>query len=114
MKMVENYEVDYRLEDFNLEKQKDFVRLMDSFNLNGASDLIWQKIKYLDGKIQEEEPFKVAKEDLGKAQKMVGDYVPVLWEIANLLEIFIPETAQKIIDLIENKKSPKEPLFLRK
>ena len=114
MKMVENYKVDYELIDFKLEEQKDFIKLMDDFNLNGASDLIWQKIKYLDGKIQEEEPFKVAKEDLAKAKKMVGDYIPLLWKIANLLEIFIPETAQKIQEIIKSKKAPSEALFLRK
>ena len=114
MRMVENYEVNYELKDFVLDKQVEFTKLMDNFNLNGASNLIWQKIKYLDGKIQEEEPFKVAKEDLNKAQDMVGDYIPVLWEVANLLEIFIPETAQKIKEIIKSRKTPKEPLFLRK
>ncbi|MBU4536834.1 methionine--tRNA ligase [Patescibacteria group bacterium] len=114
MKMVENYEVYFELKDFIIEDQEAFVKLMDNFDLNGASDLIWEKIKYLDGKIQEEEPFKVAKEDLGKAQEMVGDYVPVLWEIANLLEIFMPETSQKIQEIIQSKKAPDEPLFLRK
>ncbi|MBU1046795.1 methionine--tRNA ligase [Patescibacteria group bacterium] len=114
MKMVENYEIYFELKDFKLENQEGFVKFMDDFDLNGASGLIWEKIKYLDGKIQEEEPFKVAKEDLGKAQEMVADYVPVLWEIANLLEIFIPETAQKIQEIIKSKKAPLELLFLRK
>ncbi len=114
MKMAENYEVKFKPASFDLNKQKDFIELMDNFDLNGASSLIWEKIKYIDGKIQEEEPFKAAKEDLPKAQEMVGDYLKGLWEIANLIEIFIPETAQKIQELIKTNKSPEQPLFLRK
>lgn len=114
MKMVENYEIKFEPENFELYKQDEFVDFMDSFNLNEAINLIWQKIKYLDGKIQEEEPFKVAKEDLSKAQEMVGYYLKCLWEIANLIETFIPETAQKIQELIKQNKSPQESLFLRK
>ena len=112
--MVENYEVKFKPEDFELETQTEFVNLMDNFKLNKAIDLIWQKIKSIDGKIQKEEPFKVAKEDLSKAQEMVGEYLIGLWGIANLLEIFIPETTKKIQDLIKENKSPQTPLFLRK
>lgn len=114
MKMVENYEVKFEPENFELNKQTEFIEFMDNFKLNEAINSIWQKMKLIDGKIQEEEPFKVAKEDLPKAQEMVGNYLNGLWEIANLVEIFIPETAQKIQILIRENKSPEEPLFLRK
>jgi len=114
MKMVENYEIKFNPENFVLEEQSEFVALMDNFELNEASDLIWQKIQYLDGKIQAEQPFKVAKEDLEKAKKIVAEYLSILWEIGNLLDSFLPETAQTIQNLIKENKAPKEPLFLRK
>ena len=121
MKMAENYKIEFEPENFELKpaspagrEQKEFIELMDKFKINEAIDLIWQKIKFVDGKIQEEEPFKVAKDDLPKAQEMVGNYLISLWKIASLSEIFIPETAKKIQDLIKLNKAPEKPLFLRK
>ncbi|MFH0846402.1 MAG: methionine--tRNA ligase [Patescibacteria group bacterium] len=114
MKMVENYEVNFKPENFDLNQNLEMVALMEKFKLNEAMDLIWNKIQYLDGKIQEEQPFKVAKENLSKAQEMIVDYLPVLWEIGNLLNSFMPETAQKIQEIIKSNKAPQEPLFLRK
>jgi len=114
MKMAENYKIEFEPENFETKGQKEFIELMNEFKINEAIDLIWQKIKFIDGKIQEEEPFKVAKDNLSKAQEMVVDYLVGLWEIANLSEIFIPETAKKIQDLIKLNKAPEEPLFLRK
>ncbi len=114
MKMSESYKVKFKPKDFELKEQKELVELMDKFKINEAIDLIWQKIKFVDRKIQEEEPFKVAKNDLSKAQEMVENYLVGLWEIANLLEIFMPETAKKIQELIKENESPQKPLFLRK
>jgi len=114
MKMAESYKVSFSIPKFELKDSPEFTKLMDDFCVNEAIDLIWQKIKFIDGKIQEEEPFKVAKEDLTQAQMLVENYLKGLWEIAHLLEIFMPETSQKIQDLIRENKTPEKPLFLRK
>ena len=114
MKMAVDYEVDFQPKGFDLQKQTEFVELLNEFQINTATDLIWRKIKFLDGKIQEEQPFKVAKTDLASAQEMLKNYLAELWLIGNLLIPFLPETAQKIQELIKTNKSPKTPLFLRK
>lgn len=114
MKMVENYQVNFSTPSVKGEDNLDFTNLMDEFRLGETVDLIWEKIGLIDKKIQEEEPFKVVKEDLAKAQMMVEDYLANLWEIACLLEVFLPETAQKIQDLIRTNKAPLELLFIRK
>jgi len=114
MKMAENYQVEFLISSVELKDNIDFINLMNEFRLNELMDLIWEKIKLIDGKIQTEEAFKVVKEDLPKAQIMVKNYLVGLWEIALLLKIFMPETSQKIQDLIQSNKAPEGPLFLRK
>ncbi len=114
MKMSENYEVKFGLQDFELEAQTEFVNLMDNFKLNEAINLIWQKIKVLDGKIQEEQAFKIAKTDLPQAQTLLKNYLAELWIIANLLTPFLPATSQKIQNCIAENKTPVSPLFIRK
>jgi len=114
MKMAVDYKVNFSTPNVELQDYPEFMKLVDEFKVNEAIDLIWQKIKIIDGKIQAEQPFKIAKEDLGKAQMMVENYLGGLWKIANLLEIFMPKTAQKIQELIEENKTPEKPLFLRK
>lgn len=91
----------------------DYKKFMDDFELNKAMDFIWQKISDLDKKIQETEPFKLIKTDEKAAKKILLELVSGLFEIAIMLEPFLPETSEKILRAIEANKMP-EPLFLRK
>ena len=75
---------------------------------------IWFNIKNLDEYIQKEEPFKKIKIDEEKARKDINYLLFHLYGIASLLEPILPETSQKIKDLIKENKKPEQPLFLRK
>ena len=114
MKMAVDYKVDFLPDDFDWKDYPEFLKLLDEFRINETLDLIWQKIKILDGKIQEEQPFKVAKSDLPQARILLQNYLAELWLIASLLTPFLPATAQKIQILVKENKIPSEPLFLRK
>jgi len=87
---------------------------LESFEIGGAIDLIWEKIAELDKKIQETEPFKLIKTNPGKAKEIISELVSGLGGVADALVPFMPETAEKIQKLIKENKKPSEPLFLRK
>jgi len=112
MKMAVDYKVEYKLEKVNLPKE--YIEAFGNFNLKKAADFVWGKIGELDKYIQETTPFKTIKTDETKAASDVAHLVLGLWEISHLLKPIMPETAEKIIELVENKKTPEKPLFLRK
>lgn len=119
MKMVENYEVDYKLlkEDDLLEFDdavpEGFREKIENYDLKSAIDDIWREISGLDWLIQQKQPFKVAKEDIEKAREIVGEVASRLYIIGFLLQPFMPKTAEKIMYLVSNRQMPEEPLFAR-
>lgn len=119
MKMVENYEVDYKLlkEDDLLEFDdavpEGFREKIENYDLKSAIDDIWREISGLDWLIQQKQPFKVAKEDIEKAREIVGEVASRLYIIGFLLQPFMPKTAEKIMHLVSNRQMPEEPLFAR-
>ena len=77
-------------------------------------DFVWEKIQTADKKIQETEPFKLVKTKPEKAKEIISELLSELSEIAKLLLPFLPETAEKILNLIKTGKAPDHPLFPRK
>ena len=114
MKMAVDYKADFSTPSVELGDCSEFTELMDEFQITATMDLIWDKIKKLDGKIQTEEPFKIAKTDLATAQKMLENYLAELWLIGNLLAPFTPNATEIVLNCIKNSQIPSEPLFLRK
>lgn len=112
MKMSESYLAEpVAVEDLSL--PADFSGFLDVFEIGKAADIIWQKITELDLKIQQTQPFKLIKEDRPAAEKIVIELVRGVAEIAEMLSVIMPGTAEKIKALIKENKMP-EPLFLRK
>jgi methionyl-tRNA synthetase len=75
---------------------------------------IWNIVSWMDQTIQSTEPFKVIKIDKEEGEKLIR---ALLWDlnlVADLLLPFLPETAQKIKQLVMEDKMPETPLFLRK
>ncbi|MEA2112615.1 MAG: methionine--tRNA ligase [Patescibacteria group bacterium] len=113
MKMAENYlDEPVSVKEFKFSENTE--KLMDDFELNHFMDYVWTNISHTDGLIQKEEPFKLVKTDPEAAKKMIIGLVERLYDISCLLEFVLPETAQKIKELIKTNKSPEKPLFLRK
>jgi methionyl-tRNA synthetase len=113
MKMAEtNLDVCPTLPDESL--PQDFKEALEIFDINKATNLIWEKIAELDKKIQETEPFKLVKTDKEAGIKIISELVIELHNIGLMLESILPTTAEKIKDLIKNNQSPVEPLFTRR
>jgi len=60
--------------------------------------IVWSLISFCDKFLQEKKPWET------KEKKVVSDLITALAEIAKLIEPFLPETSEKILKQIKNKK----------
>ena len=65
-------------------------------------DFVWRKISEADS-IQKNQPFKVIKENKEEGEKMTAHLVRELSAIADLLKIFMPDTAENIKKAIKEE-----------
>jgi methionyl-tRNA synthetase len=110
MKMAEQHLNNPVSSDLILRKSK----ALEDFDFNQYMNIVWIEIAKADKLIQEEQPFRIVKEDKEKAKEIITDLIYKLYNIAVLLEPVMPETSEKIQKLIKENKSPDKPLFLRK
>lgn len=92
---------------------KEFTEAMEAFEINRAMDYVFTRIQALDQTITQTEPFKVVKTDPERGRELITNLVKELAAVDLLLEPFMPQTSQKIIDAIVANKKP-ENLFARK
>jgi len=81
------------------ERYRDY---MDCFDIQRATDVVWERIQIADKFIQEREPFKKIKTDPDAAKADVKELLRSLFEIAYLLRPILPETSEKIATAIAN------------
>jgi methionyl-tRNA synthetase len=92
----------------------EFFNFMNNFDIQKATELVWQKISELDKLIQETEPFKVIKTEKERGEDLIKENVKELNLISKMLIPLLPNTALEIKKLINQNKKPDKPLFLRK
>jgi methionyl-tRNA synthetase len=83
------------------------------YDIKRAAEEIWKIISALDKRIQETEPFRLAKTEPEKAKELIAGLVHEVWNIAAMLHPFLPETSDKILNILRNPKEPIKPLFAR-
>jgi methionyl-tRNA synthetase len=110
MKMAETYGVKPELPKQTKNLLGDF---MENYKINEAIDGVWKEISETDKYIQDKKPFSLVKTDETEAKEIIGELVIKLWNIAVNLEIFLPETAEKIQKCVKENKMPETPLFPR-
>jgi len=103
-----------------------YQKYMDAFQINKGADEIWKLIKVLDGHIADYEPYILFKDNPEKAKMVIYSVLVGLYYVKEMLIPFMPETAQKLEDLlgaeldkdgvilIFKTKKLEAPLFLRK
>ena len=74
---------------------------LDEFKFNEALISIWDLISFCDRYIEKERPW----EESENQKEVISNLLLVLSEIAKLLEPFLPETSEKILQQIKTKKS---------
>ena len=87
---------------------------IEDFDFKGEMDFIFTKVGNLDKFVQINEPFKKIKTDTEGAKRDLKYAVQELSDIALRLQPVMPETSEKIQNLIQQNKKPETPLFLRK
>ena len=87
---------------------------INEFKIQNAVLAIFNLVNIFDKYIQDTQAFKVIKDDPETGKSLIRQYVNRLYTIAKNLEPFMPETSQKIQELILQNKKPDTPLFLRK
>lgn len=92
----------------------EFFSLLAEFDIQKATNYIWNRVQELDKKIQETEPFKVVKVDEEKGKLLISEMVLELYTIARMLNPIMPETNATLKELIRKNKKPTTPLFARK
>jgi len=95
----------------------DFVALdtkLSGFEITKLCNEIWGRIERADKYIDETKPFKTIKEDEAKGRGDIKYLVLELWAIAHELSAILPTTSDTIKTSILEKKTPTQPLFLRK
>lgn len=76
--------------------------LLDELKIDKAADELWDRMKKLDEYIQQQEPFKVIKTDPEKAKKDIEYLLLELHDIALSLQTFLPNTAEQILNGLQN------------
>lgn len=84
------------------------------YNIQKASNAIWNIISIADAIVQQREPFKKIKVDRAGAEKDIKELMAHLHIIGTLLKPIMPITADTILNIINTRKMPDAPLFLRK
>ena len=92
------------------ELNKDVQEKLSEYKFNEAISFVWNKIAEIDKKINREEPWKLADEDLKKTLEV---YVSDIQTIGTNLKPFLPETAEKILKQFSSKIKSAAPLFPR-
>jgi methionyl-tRNA synthetase len=88
------------------------VTALEHFQFQTVLDGIWNAIGQMDEYITENEPFKVVKTDKPQAQAMIAKLAHDLYEVAEALVPFMPQTAEIILGAVKENKKP-ENLFAR-
>lgn len=95
---------------------RDFASMsfLNVFEIQKEAQAIWAKISQFDGYIQRTEPFKKIKIDEEGAKRDVEHLLLGLYDIAYGLQPFLPETADKILNVLRAGEIKEiEPLFPR-
>lgn len=87
------------------------LKHLEQYEFNLAFAFIWNEIKELDKKINDEKPWELSEE---KAKPVLEDLIKRIQSIAYNLKPFLPETSEKIQTQFSGPKiSSSEPLFPR-
>ncbi|MBU6232550.1 methionine--tRNA ligase [Patescibacteria group bacterium] len=97
-----------------VEIRRRYVEGLERFDIQSASNAIWDLITATDKIVQEREPFKKIKTDKAAATEDIKELLARLQAIGGMLAPILPETGAKIVDLVEKNQMPESPLFMRK
>lgn len=84
-----------------------YKKALERFKFNEALIAIWELISFCDRHIEKEKPWEKNK----KQKEVISNLLITISGIAELLEPFLPETSERILEQLKTKKG--KPLFPR-
>jgi methionyl-tRNA synthetase len=101
---IQNSKVKMKIKNSKLKSEiekakKEWEKALDEFKFNEALISIWNLISFCDQYIQKEKPWQ------DKNRKVISNLLFAIREIAKLLGPFLPETSEKILMQVKNKKT---------
>lgn len=96
------------------EIRRKYELAISTYDITLAAGYIWELIGTIDKYIQDYEPFKMVKTDEGATRKFLWNATYGLMHVADLLEPFMPVTAQKIqhtLGLNTSESIKENPVF---
>jgi methionyl-tRNA synthetase len=87
---------------------------MDEWRISDALELIWQRVRRLNAYVEEQAPWKLAKDDANARQldEALGSLVAGLRHVARVLEPFMPSAMRDLRAAVEPERVASiEPLF---
>ncbi len=89
--------------------------LIDDFKFDKALEQIFSKLDSLNVAIEQFKPWEIAKTDLDSTKDFLSGVACEVIDLANELKAFLPETAEKILNVFKDGKvaSDVQPLFPR-
>ena len=84
---------------------------LENFGVNIILETLWRKVSDANRYIEENKPWELKKTDPHKFEEVMIYLLGELFSIADSLEIFLPQTSQKIFSMIKTRE--KEILFSR-
>jgi methionyl-tRNA synthetase len=92
---------------------EEYAQSLACFDSKKAMEFVMREVSSLDGYIQSTEPFKVIKIDKEKGVFLIEEMRTRLYNIAELLQPFLPRTSCAIKICIQNHVMSEKPLFNR-
>jgi methionyl-tRNA synthetase len=92
-KDIENSEFESQIE----KTQKNIANYLDGFEFNKALKSIWELVSFCDGFIEQERVWEKSENQ----EKKILLLIYTIYQIAQLLKSFLPETANKILSTIQ-------------
>jgi methionyl-tRNA synthetase len=118
LKMMISYEVMFNIEkvestSYWLEKKEALFSHLEKLDLTGYTDYIWKGFAAIDKEIQETEPFKLFKTDPEKAREIISGMMLRFYTLVYFSQPILPKATSKIIECIQNRQMPENPLFVK-
>ncbi len=89
----------------------EYKKALEEYRFNEALAIVWEKVKTADKFINEKQPWKLSGDKLAKA---LEHSITQIFEIASLLQPFLPQTSEKILDQFKGPEiASQPPLFPR-
>jgi methionyl-tRNA synthetase len=86
-------------------------KVLQDFNINEYTNILWKQLSTIDNEIQTKEPFKLFKTDPDEARKIVEQMVRDFYTIIHFIQPILPKTVAVISEHIESREMPEKSLF---